>query len=241
MPLARILPLALGAAGCLAAGLAVAGTLNVSPVKLALPPDGKPEVLRLQNPGGRPTLVQVEAIAWAEPDQLDAAPRTDELLAVPPVFELAADGSQTIRVALRRPWTAPVERAYRLLITEVPSALDQGGGGLAFAVRLNLPVFVTPPGAAPAPAWSLRRTADGAAELVLANDGRAHLAVSRIELAAAGGGAPLLASELPVYALAGAEQRWPLDRPYDSLPTELRVQAETSQGPAEVVVRRADG
>ena len=226
------LRIALAAALALAlpAAPAAAGTLTVSPVLVELPPDGRPEVIRLHNPGPRPTLVQVEAIAWAEPDALDAAPRAAEVLAVPPVFELAPDGRQIIRLALRRPLAGPAEQAWRLLITEVPRATGPDTGGLTFAVRLNIPLFATPAGAAPDPVWTLRSAEGGAAELVLTNRGTTRLQIIALELRAPQRGPSLLASEEPVYALAGEARRWPLDRPLDRLPAGLEVHVETDRG-----------
>ena len=58
-------------------------------------------------------------------------------------------------------------------------------------LRLSLPVFVTPPGAVPKPVWSLR-IEQGAARLVLVNDGGAHLQVRRIVLHASGRPTPTL-------------------------------------------------
>ncbi len=211
-------------------GGARAGTLNVSPVKVNLPPNGRPQVIRLENPSGQTTLVQVEAVAWAEPAAIDAAPRIENVLAVPPVFELAPEGSQVIRLALRQPVTAPVEQAYRLLITEVPKDVKIEGGGLAFAVRLNLPVFVTPAGAQPLPVWTIERAADGGSELVLANRGQAHLLIKRLAVRRPGDQAPLLASDEPRYALAGEAKRWPIDARFDQLPGELEIDLETGQG-----------
>lgn len=113
-------------------GSAEAGTLSVAPLQVSLPPDGSAELVRLHNPSGRPTLVQVEAITWADPENLDAAPLASNVLAVPPVFELAPDGHQVIRLALRQPLDGFTERAYRLLITEVPAHIGDGALGLTF-------------------------------------------------------------------------------------------------------------
>ena len=150
---------------CLAAWLvsasAVAATLQVSPVRISISADGKAGVVRLQNQSEVSTLVQVEALVWDDGADLAQVPTTNEILAVPPVFEIAPGAEQVIRLALRRPLTTDTEQAYRLLITEVPRAVGDGVEGVAFALRLNLPVFVTPDGALPQPAWSLERDGGG--------------------------------------------------------------------------------
>ena len=134
-------------AACLVSASALAATLQVSPVRITISADGKAGVVRLHNQSDVPTLVQVEALAWNDAADLAEVPRTNEILAVPPVFEIAAGAEQLIRLALRKPLTTDTEAAYRLLITEVPRAVGDGTEGVSFALRLNLPVFVTPEGA----------------------------------------------------------------------------------------------
>jgi len=142
---------AIAALGSLAFGMAEAGTLKVSPIKVFLPADGKSEVIHIKNPDPTPALVQVQAVEWVKAEDLDQAERAEEILAVPPIFEMAPNSEQVIRLAHRDSGGAAVEKAYRLLITEVPEEVDPGG--VAFAVRLNMPLFVTPKGAEPDPEW----------------------------------------------------------------------------------------
>jgi len=143
---------AIAALGSLAFGMAEAGTLKVSPIKVFLPADGKSEVIHIKNPDPTPALVQVQAVEWVKAEDLDQAERAEEILAVPPIFEMAPNSEQVIRLAHRDSGGAAVEKAYRLLITEVPEEVDPGG--VAFAVRLNMPLFVTPKGAEPDPEWN---------------------------------------------------------------------------------------
>jgi fimbrial chaperone protein len=161
-------------------------------------------------------------------------PTTGDILAVPPVFEIAAGAEQVIRLALRRPLTSGTEQAYRLLITEVPRAVG-GDQGVAFALRLNLPVFVTPDGAAPAPAWSLERDGGGA-KLTLGNQGSAHVRVRSVALFQDGGAEPVFVSDEGGYVLAGRERSWQLDLGRLKSGAPLTVRAETDRGEIEAPV-----
>ncbi len=76
-------------AACLVSASALAATLQVSPVRITISADGKAGVVRLHNQSDVPTLVQVEALAWNDAADLAEVPRTNEILAVPPVFEIA--------------------------------------------------------------------------------------------------------------------------------------------------------
>ncbi|MGH6915556.1 MAG: fimbrial biogenesis chaperone, partial [Geminicoccales bacterium] len=133
------------------------------------------------------------------------------------------------------------ERAYRLFITEVPREAGAPPGAVVMALRLNLPVFVTPEGAAAAPVWSMRRAAGGAVELVLENRGSAHIRLQRIELLAGPSAEPVATIEEPAYVLAGKERSWPLALSAAALGGPLEVRAETQLGGLEATVALSGG
>jgi len=222
---------AIAVVGTLALGSAEAGTLKVSPIKVFLPADGNSEVIRVKNPDQAPALVQVQAVEWVEAEDLDTAKRAEEILAVPPIFEMGPNSEQVIRLAHRKGYGAAMEKAYRLLITEVPESVEPGG--VAFAVRLNMPLFVTPLDAAPEPQWRYQVKPSGEAELILANHGNAHLMVKSFELRSAGRSTPLFQTEQFAYALAGEEQRWSLGYGQQAMPESLEVLSETHLGPQQ--------
>ena len=211
---------------------ATAASLSVAPTRVDLAAGDTTGVVTLQNNAAEPVMVQVQTFAWPHSPASAELEPTRDLLAVPPVFELAGNARQIIRVALRGAVTGERELAYRLLITEVPRS-GAAGTGVRFALRLSLPVFVTPLGAEPKPAWSVRQTA-GASELVLRNEGTAHLQVRRIVLRPAGRGAPAGTIDNPAYVLAGQEHAWPLPSVAGS--TALQLEAETSIGPLSATV-----
>lgn len=216
----------LAAAGLawLFAEAALAGNLTVAPTRIDLAPEQGGGSVTLENNDSQPTLVQVETFAWKRTPLTSDLEPTRELVAVPPVFELAPGARQIIRVALRQPHTGPTEAAYRLVITEVPP--PGGGGGVRFALRLSLPVFATPPGAAAHPQWRLQR--DGAAlRLEVANLGAAHLLVQRLRLSAGGRHQEF---DQPTYVLAGQRHAWDLALPV-AAGGPVALAAETSLGP----------
>jgi fimbrial chaperone protein len=230
-----LLALLLAAPATMAPIPAGAASLSVAPTRVELGPGTRPGTVTLQNDAERPVTVQVQAFAWGGSAGGDDLEPTRDLIAVPPVFSLEAKAKRIIRVAARRPTTGPDERTYRLLITEVPEPPAGGGhAGVRLALRLSLPVFATPPGAEPLPVWSIRGGAGGAApELALANRGRAHLQVRRLELRAAGRGEPVLAVDAPTYVLPGRSRAWALDLPAASAGATLRLEADTDFGPLE--------
>jgi fimbrial chaperone protein len=207
-----------------AATPADAGNLTVAPTRIDLAQGQIAGSVTLRNNADESVLVQVETFAWPRsPSTADLEPTT-RLVAVPPVFSLAPDGEQVIRVALREPQQGRTEAAYRLLITEVPQ-IGPGGGSVQFALRLSLPVFATPEGAAPQPQWSLVR-GDGQTTLELVNAGTAHIQVQRIRLKSGDGAARTI--EEPSYVLAGQKRAWAI-----RLPAAARIvalEADTNIG-----------
>jgi fimbrial chaperone protein len=210
---------------------AQAASLSVAPTRVELGPGARSATITLENQDETAVTVQVQTFVWqGSPASADLEP-TRDLIAVPPVFSLEPDARQIIRVALRGQPDATRELAYRLLITEVPTAGPDGRLNVRFALRLSLPVFVGAPGAVPVPAWSAR-DADGQPVLELANHGKEHLQVRRIALHARGRAEPLQVIEAPAYVLPGQTQGWPLVGPALAQAT-LQLRAETDLGPLE--------
>ena len=189
----RALVLGAGAA-ILSGGRAQAAAIEVAPVITDLPPGQMVAVLTVTNRGAQTTAAQVRSFAWNQSSAADQLVPTDDLLVSPPIFELAPGGAQTIRMVLRgRP--LPGERAFRLLVDEIPAASTPGM--VRLALRLSLPVFAYGQQAAPARLeW---RIADGA--LLVTNRGarRARLG-DLVAVGADGTRLALAAPENPVRA-----------------------------------------
>lgn len=222
-------------------GGATAGSLGVSPTRIDLAPDQRAAVITLQNNAAEPVLVQVQTFAWPDRAETAALEPTRELVAVPAVAELAPGKKQLIRVAARGAGRPDAESAYRLVITEVPPDQADGRAGVRFALRFSLPVFLTPPGTAPVPVWSLE--GPGARRLVLHNRGSAHVQVRRLRLFAPGRAEPVQVIEQPAhlsYVLPGRSQAWDMaSGPAGGGP--LAIKADTDIGELEATVAPAGG
>jgi fimbrial chaperone protein len=219
------------------AASAPAGNLTVAPTRIDLAGPRSTGSVTLENNAAEPVLVQVETFAWQRgPATSDLEP-TGDLVAVPPVFQLEPGAKQVIRVALREPGERQVEGTYRLLISEVPGAEGVKGGGVRFALRLNLPVFATPSGAAPRPHWLLRKNGKGGA-LELVNAGTAHIQLRRLRLRGEDGKAETI--EGPGYVLAGQRDAWNVKLPVKPGATFI-LEADTNLGQLEVPLTAREG
>jgi fimbrial chaperone protein len=192
-----------------------------------LTPSARSGSITLENTGATATTVQVETFAWNRGNSVESLEPTRGLLAVPAVFVLPAGERQVIRVATRESTTGDVEATYRLLITEVPTEDPDTAAGIRFALRLSLPVFITPPGAKAEPRWRWRADTGGRS-LEVENTGRAHLHVRQLTIRDKSSGRLLAEIDQPSYVLAAGRHRWPDLVPAGAGP--VIVEAQTNLG-----------
>ncbi|WP_296949602.1 molecular chaperone [uncultured Massilia sp.] len=207
-------------AAALAALLALAGpagaaNLQISPVSIAFQPAQAAAGINLQNFGDTPLYGQVRVYAWDQKDGVDVLTPTTDVVASPPIIEVAASSTQTIRL-VRRPGAAGAdgaERSYRILIDEIPRG--DAASGVAIRLQYSVPVFVAPAagvgGAVPAPAlaWTLVRRNGGVA-LRATNTGTLHAQLGATRVRTASGREVELSKGLLGYALAGRTREWQL-------------------------------
>lgn len=137
--------------------------LDVAPTTLELKP-GAAGLFFITNHGARDVTVQIEAADWRQENGRDVTAPSQELLASPPLAHIAPGARQSVRV-MARPAGAG-ERAYRLLVSELPDA-EAGGDGVHVLLQFSVPVFVRhDPRLAPHLSWSARE-----GRLVAANAG----------------------------------------------------------------------
>ena len=223
----------LGAAWAVAAN---AGTFSISPIRVELGAAQRTAVLTVHNEEDRPVVVQATVLAWKQAGGEDQTDATHDLLVTPPVFTIGPNADQVLRVALRGQPDPTRELDYRLLLAEVPGPPEQGFTGLRLALRLSLPIFVTPARAAPHLDWRLERAADGALSLVAENSGNQHLQLSDFRLRF-GDDAHAMHVGVMRYVLPGSRASWPVTLPEGAdTAAALSVQGFGDQGAFEASV-----
>ena len=220
-----------------------AGSFSISPLRVELSAAAGTGALTLRNQEDTPVVVQAEAMLWEQVDGQDRLTPTRDLLVSPLVFTMPGDGSQLLRVALRRPADAARELSYRLILTEVPQPASREFTGLNVALRVSLPVFVAPAAeAAPRLEWTAAQAAEGALAVTARNAGNAHARILRFEVAPATGAAAPRPQEVTAYLLPGQSRTWTFEKQQDETIsstewTRLRVKGSTEAGDFEVETR----
>lgn len=199
-------------------GLAAAANLQISPVMINFRAEQTAAGIALQNLGDAPVYGQVRVFTWDQQDGDEVLTPTQELVASPPIVQIAANGSQTIRLVRTSAAKNDAERTYRVLIDEVAGPDSAATSGVDIRLRYSVPVFVATPGEAgdPAVAWTFYRK-DGAWMLKLVNSGRKRAQIGAMIVTNKDGKEFTISKGLFGYVLAGRTREWrlPVDKDAD--------------------------
>jgi len=211
---------------------AVAGTFSISPIRVDLSAQQRTEALTVRNEASdKEVVVQAQAFEWSQKDGQDVLTATHDVIVTPPVFTLAPNAQQIVRVAMRRTPDAKRELSYRLILQEVPPEAPKNFTGLQVALRLSLPIFFAPQSkAAPELTWSSAWQADGSLQVNAKNSGNAHLQIIDFNVQAKPADVTLKNSVVK-YVLPDATTSWTLQAPANSPPLKtLRQSTLTLRG-----------
>ena len=227
------------------AGIANAGTIGVSPVRVTLSDSQKIGSFSVRNEGTEPITMQMEVLSWSQREGKAVFAATRELLANPPIFTIPAGNSQLVRVGLRRAPDAQRELSYRVILEELPPPPDpdssDSGSGARMTLRISLPVFVLPEiEAKPVLLWQAVRTSQGALKISLSNSGNAHIQIKNFKLSLLDSAQPWLTQQSSDYVLAGQSRDWILpanpENPAPPPGVSLKLFAQTDAGDIEAEV-----
>jgi fimbrial chaperone protein len=223
--------LAASAAALIALTPAAAASLEVGPIRVQMVGAERTTTITLRNAGTEPITVQIRAVDWSQGEGGDVYAPSTTLVASPPLASLAPGESQVVRLVVENLAAASTERTYRLILDELPSGTAASGAGVDTALRVLLPIFVTPSlQSRPRLSWSAARVGDSV-RVTARNEGDARERLVNVE-ASAGGAAIAAAPE--GYVLSGAARSWTLAAPRGA--TSVRIAGEGEYGSIEVEV-----
>jgi len=223
------------------AGIASAGTIGVSPVRVTLSDSQKIGSLSVRNDGAEPVTMQMEVLSWSQREGNAVFAATRELLANPPIFTIPAGSSQLVRVGLRRAPDVQRELTYRVILQELPPPPNPDLTGARMTLRISLPVFVSPEiEAKPVLLWQAVRTSQGALKISLSNNGNGHIQIKNFKLSLLDSAQPWVTLQSSDYVLAGQSRDWiVLASPENPAPppgVTLQLFAQTDAGDIEAEV-----
>lgn len=223
-------------AAMLQSGPAAAAGLQVTPISLDIPAQEQSQAMFLSNSGKTMLRAQVRVQQWTQSGGSEQLEATRDVVASPPIVEIAPGGRQMVRIVRLQPAPAAQEKTYRLIIDELPGSdgvQPPAAAGLQFLLRYSVPVFVLPSSAAgnaalpPASAAngampltdisrlsaSVKANGPDASTLTIINNGARRAKLSQFAYVDARGQRNMLFPGLMGYVLAGQTMQWPLALP----------------------------
>ncbi|OYV74740.1 MAG: hypothetical protein B7Z66_15440 [Chromatiales bacterium 21-64-14] len=209
---------------------AVADSLEVSPINLHLGANNT-GILNTVNRGDKSIVAQVEAFHWQQSDGKDVLTPSTTLQVSPPIIRLGPGKKQIVRIRVTAKPTGPRERAYRLVVSELPNPAEQAKGRVRVLLQFRLPVFVG--GAQTTPrllAWTAT-TSGSNLVLRVSNRGDRHVKLAGLHVVAPDGHDTTIEPASFYYVLPGATHEWTVSEPHVTPGTNLHIQGvEESTG-----------
>jgi fimbrial chaperone protein len=246
--LCRMLSIAVLVSLLLLSVTATASTsLLIWPLNPTIEAGQKAGVLWLENVGNAPVTLQIRVLAWEQANFEDRYSEQQVVVGTPPFSTIAPGKKQFVRLTLVAPPAPGEERAFRVLVDEIPGPAPVASTGLRLQMRYSLPLFAYGEGlwgkqqrraahgmrAQPSLSWKLVEEG-GTSYLQVDNTGSGHARLSRVRFVTRAGAAGNtgddgidVASGLLGYVLPGRVMRWPVPQGVSSS-HQLQVQLETN-------------
>ncbi|MDH2898310.1 MULTISPECIES: fimbrial biogenesis chaperone [Rahnella] len=212
-----------------------ASSVLVWPVYQIIESDQNGSALWLENRGAEPVSLQVRVLAWKQENFNEKYADQTNVVASPPFATVPPGQRQLIRLIRNTPVPANTEQAYRIIIDEIPSPLNNAGEGkdkavvgLQLQMRYLLPLFMDggslwtnerpdmkrDESTATRPILTWRSLSEGGKTyLQVRNTGIVHARLSNVFWSSAGNqkqGVKTMVGGFMGYVLPGQQMRWPV-------------------------------
>jgi fimbrial chaperone protein len=160
--------------------------VQISPITIDLTKNNPIQTLKLTNKGKDTLLFKTKEMKWTQADNKNIYTPTKDLIVSPPIFKLAPDKTQVVRIALKQPEASTLEKAYRVYFSEVfrkPSNLAKDFKGVFFTLNLGVPVFVAPKGETKHLVFNAKHMGKRKFAVMAKNDSNIHVKIKDINLA----------------------------------------------------------
>jgi fimbrial chaperone protein len=220
---AQALPTILALAICATADAGTQTTFSIDPLTVELDATSRNAVMAITNTSAKELKFEIKAFAWDQPRPnavIQLAPTAD-LVVFPEVVTLKPKSTQRVRVGTDVP-QGTIEKAYRLMIEELPTAtVPSEGTKVAVRTRIGVPVFLAPTKSVRSGRMETATVVKGVVTIPLTNTGSIHAMVDEVSVRG------MAAPDQPVfeealkgwYVLAGKTRTWT----YTIQPTQCRL------------------
>jgi len=216
----------------------LAASFTINPVRVELAGARPYAVMKIMNMADTPVTLHARAYAWTGDETKGGLSPTDDVIMNPPVFTIAPKATRFLRLGLRAANRGTAELTYRLIVEEVPKAVDPTEGAAIHTIlRLSVPIFALPKSpVAPKLEWALQDAAPGKLKLTVANKGNAHVQIRELNIAPAEKTITPKNLNAPVYVLQGQSHEWEVEATDFAGESRMKVVANTDAGKSEEIV-----
>jgi len=217
-----------------------AADISVQPLLIkAYKGSGGSKKIVVKNSSVKKSLIQVDIFRWNRSTSEDSLEETRDVLISPRVFELPGGSEQVIRMVYQGNQEDQGEKAFRLLIREIPDALDQVNNGINVLLQISVPMFVNVgANAIPDKSWiSAQLEYADKAYLTIDNKSNSHMRITKVTLIKKGGDVDdqqIFEAEELRYIFPGMSNKWTTEIP--SLDTRYSYLANIMVNNHEVVL-----
>ncbi|WP_162252081.1 molecular chaperone [Brevundimonas sp. Root1423] len=209
-----------------------AGSLEIGPIRVQMIGSERTATLTIRNTDATPVTVQIRTVDWTQPGGADVYTPSSVLMVSPPLVTLAPGESQVVRLVLEHVPEASTERAFRLIVDEIPASASGLPAGVMTALRVLVPVFVTPSTESRSRLrWEAKQEGESLTVTAI-NEGAARERLINMQVSNAG---QPVGEPLEGYVLSGGRRTWTIDTA-GAAATALTVSAEGEYGTVEANV-----
>lgn len=216
---------------------ASAADLKLSTVRVDLN-DRQPNMaMVITNVGTTPSLVHFRVMSWSQDGKTDQLDVTTEVIANPPIAEIAGGARQMVRIGYNGKLQSQTERTYRLFIEEVPKKDRERTEAVETYLKISVPVFVASLAKAEPQVTGFVNAGNSEAPvLVLQNNSNSHVRFLSYALSSPGWAGSKQTGLF--YVLAGSAVEVPLDPKERRVTTATLVEMETEAGPLKFPLQK---
>jgi len=157
---------------------------SVMPINLHLSAQAKSQTLTVSNSGKKTLRAQAKTVVWTQKDGIDVQEETKDLVFYPKIIVVPPGQDRIIRLGLAHPQIPTVEKAYRIILEEIPEpVVDEPTKSTSAKVNIitvmSVPIFLLPKDGKPSLEVVSNKIGTGL-DVSVKNTGNVHANLRRI-------------------------------------------------------------